>query len=73
MSRLAKFYRNFIGLSNYAVCCGENKLHISLAFEIKRARSVVVMILDNAPSDRGSIPREVKSRNAKQAEELTKN
>ena len=34
------------------------KPHISLAFEIKGARGVVVMILDNGPSDRGSISRE---------------
>ena len=32
----------------------------SVKLEIKGARSVVVMILDNGPSDRGSVPREVR-------------
>ena len=33
---------------------------VSVKFEIKGERSVVVMILDNVPSFRGSIPREVR-------------
>ena len=51
----------------------------SVKLEIKAALSVVVMILDNGPSDRGSIPREIRiflkkviNGSAKQAEELTK-
>ena len=52
----------------------------SVKLKIKGAHSVVVMILDNGPSDRNSILREVRIcflkkleiGSAKQAEELTK-
>ena len=51
----------------------------SVNLEIKGERSVVVMILDNGPSDRSSIPREIRIclkkleiGSAKKSEELTK-